>query len=343
MQFKLSTAPHTLSGNRVRRVMGWVLLALVPALLTHLVFFGYGLLINVTLAAATGIACEALALRLRGQPLAPFLSDGSVIVTGTLLAFCIPPLAPWWLTVSGTAFAVLLVKHLYGGLGRNTFNPAMVGYVVLLVSFPVQMTRWPAPLGANPEVPPTLQDTLAAIFTGAPTSTTFDAITTATPIAAVKAGLTFGHTMEELWTQPIFGHLAGRGWEMIALATLAGGVALLVSGVIRWQIPVAMLASIAVLAGLVHAIDPGSYPGITFHLLSGATMLGAFFIATDPVTAATSERGRLVYGACIGVLTYIIRTWGGYNDGVAFAVLLMNSAVPLLDRYTVPRIYGEPR
>jgi electron transport complex protein RnfD len=323
--------------------MGWVLLALVPAVLAHVVFFGCGLLVNIALATATGLFCEALALRLRGQPIALYLLDGSVVITGTLLAFCIPPLAPWWLTVSGTAFAVLLVKHLYGGLGRNTFNPAMVGYVVLLVSFPVQMTRWPAPLGAAAGAPLSLHDTLVAIFTGTAADSTFDAITSATPIAAVKTGLKFGHTMEELAAQPVFGHLAGRGWEMISLATLAGGVLLLVSGVIRWQIPVAMLSALAVIAGLVHAIDPGSYPGITFHLLSGATMLGAFFIATDPVTAATSDRGRLIFGACIGVLTYIIRTWGGYNDGVAFAVLLMNSAVPLLDRYTVPRIYGEAR
>jgi len=341
MHFKVSTAPYTLSGNRVRRVMGWVLLALVPAAFVHVVFFGYGLLVNITLAVTTGLACETLALRLRSQPIAPFLWDGSAVVTGTLLAFCIPPLAPWWLTVSGTAFAVLLVKHLYGGLGRNTFNPAMVGYVVLLVSFPVQMTRWPAPLGANPNAPLDLHDTLAAIFTGASANGIFDAITSATPIAAVKTGLNFGRTLEELANQPVFGYWAGRGWEMISLATLAGGVLLLIAGVIRWHIPVAMLSAIALMAALVHAMDPGSYPGITFHLLSGATMLGAFFIATDPVTAATSDRGRLVYGACVGVLTYIIRTWGGYNDGVAFAVLLMNSAVPLLDRYTVPRIYGE--
>ena len=343
MQFKVSTAPHTLSGNRVRRGMGWVLLALVPAVLAHIFFFGFGLLINIALAATAGLVCEALALRMRGQPLAPFLLDGSVVITGVLLSFCIPPLAPWWLTVSGTAFAVLLVKHLYGGLGRNTFNPAMVGYVVLLVSFPVQMTRWPAPLGAVPDVPLSFHDTWLAIFSGTSADSAFDAITSATPVAAVKAGLKFGHTMEELTAQPVFGHFAGRGWEMISLAAFAGGVLLLIKGVIRWQIPLAMLAAIAVLAGLVHAVDPGAYPGITFHLLSGATMLGAFFIATDPVTAATSDRGRLIYGAGIGLLTYIIRTWGGYNDGVAFAVLLMNSAVPLLDRYTVPRIYGEAR
>jgi electron transport complex protein RnfD len=281
--------------------------------------FGLRPLLLTALASIAALGCEALALRLRRRSPQSFLRDGSVLVTAALLALAVPPSLPLWQLVLGVAAAVLIGKHAYGGLGQNPFNPAMVGYAVLLVSFPVEMTRWPAPGGD------------------------WDAVTGATALDTLRTGLRQSYTMQEVFAGPAFGHIGSAGGEWINLAALAGGLYLLVRRIVRWHIPAAMLAGIAVPAALSHLFDPGAHAGAAFHLAAGATMLGAFFIATDPVSAATSDRGRLVYGAGIGLLTWIIRTWGGFPDGVAFAVLIMNLAVPLIDRYTVPRIYGHVR
>jgi electron transport complex protein RnfD len=320
-----------------------VLIALIPAVVIHIAFFGIGLAVQLVLAIATALVAEAFALRLRHQPVRPFLTDGSALITAVLLAFCLPPLAPWWLIVSGTAFAILLAKHLYGGLGSNPFNPAMVGYAVLLVSFPQHLTRWIAPeIAGLVSADLQLGDTLYTIFVGAlPPHLTWDAITSPTPLDAVRTSLKTGLTLQEAQAAATIGALGGRGWEWINLAVLAGGLWLLAMKIIRWHIPVALLAGLAIPAAIMHAVDPGSYAGALFHVTSGASMLGAFFIATDPISAATSDRGRLVYGFGIGLIAYTIRTWGGYPDGIAFGVLLMNLAVPLIDRYTVPRIYGR--
>ena len=336
----VSPPPHTVAPNSVRRVMRIVLIALVPAIVIHIAFFGIGLAIQLVLAIATALASEAVALRLRKQPVRPFLSDGSALITAVLLAFCLPPLAPWWLIVSGTAFAILLAKHLYGGLGSNPFNPAMVGYAVLLISFPQHLTRWLSPEIGGLDL--SFADTLHAIFVGTlPPHLAWDAVTSPTPLDAVRTGLKMGLTLQEAQTVPTFGSLGGRGWEWINLAVLGGGVWLLAMKIIRWHIPVALLAGLAIPAAIMSAVDPGSYAGPLFQATAGASMLGAFFIATDPVSAATSDRGKLIYGFGIGLIAYIIRTWGGYPDGIAFAVLLMNLAVPLIDRFTVPRIYGR--
>lgn len=341
MKFDTSPAPHSISSNTVRRMMLLVLAALVPAIVAHCMWFGSGLVINIVIASATALACEAIVLLLRNKPLPIFLFDGSAVLTAVLLAFALPPLTPWWITASGSAFAILVAKHLYGGLGYNVFNPAMAGYAALLVSFPVLTTRWSLPAGLTP-IDLGFTQTLGVVFSGSlPNNLQWDALSGATPLASVRAGLILRSTMDEIHAQKIFGSMSGVGWEWVAFATLIGGIALLFLRVIRWQIPVAMLGSIFLCATLMAALDPGKYSGPMFHLFSGATMLGAFFIATDPVSAATSDRGRLIYGAAIGALTYAVRAWGGYPDGVAFAVLLMNAAVPLIDRYTVPRIYGR--
>ena len=345
MRFPTAAPPHVVVPQTVSKVMRIVIYALLPTIAVHVVFFGPGLLIQSILAIATALATEALALHLRKKSLQQYLTDGTAIVTALLLALCLPPLAPWWLVVSGTAFAILVAKHAFGGVGMNVFNPAMVGYAVLLVSFPAQLLTW-----LPPDVPELCTEQLSflqtatTILTGQlPDAFTWDAITSPTPLDALRTNLAMGMTMQEAHASPIFGGFGGRGWEWINLATLIGGIALLALRIIRWQIPVAMLGSLAVCASIMYAIDPGAYAGPVFHLTSGASMLGAFFIATDPVSAATSDRGRLIYASGIGVLTYTIRTWGGYPDGVAFAVLLMNLAVPLIDRYTVPRIYGHAK
>ncbi len=309
--------PHVIAGFSVPRVMFQVLAALLPVLAVQIHLFGPRPLLLVAVAAIVALGCEALALHLRHRAVRPCLRDGSVLVTAALVALAVPPTLPLWQLALGVAVAVLLAKHAYGGLGQNPFNPAMVGYAVLLVSFPLEMTRWPAPGGD------------------------WDAMTGATALDTLRTGLRQSYTMQEIQAGPAFGHVGAAGGEWINLAALAGGLYLLARRIVRWHIPVAMLAGIAVPAGLFHMLDPGAHASAPFHLAAGATMLGAFFIATDPVSAATSDRGRLIFGAGIGLLTWIIRTWGGFPDGVAFAVLIMNLAVPLIDRYTVPRIYGH--
>jgi electron transport complex protein RnfD len=340
---KSAFAPHDVAPNSVGRVMRLVLYALAPAIVMHVMFFGAGLVVQMILGTGTALLAEAIVLRVRRKPMKQFLSDGSAIITAVLLAMCLPPLAPWWLVVSGVAFAILLAKHLFGGLGANPFNPAMVGYAVLLVSIPAQLTQWlPPQITGLQTADLGLTDTLRAIFTGAlPQRLTWDAITSPTPLDALRTNLSLGQTMQEAASSSIFGIFGGRGWDWVNLATLAGGIWLFVAHIIRWHIPVAVLAGLAIPAVVMYSIDPGSYAGPLFHLTGGASMLGAFFIATDPISAATSERGRLFYGFGIGLITYVIRTWGGYPDGIAFAVLMMNAAVPLIDRYTVPRIYGH--
>jgi electron transport complex protein RnfD len=342
VRFDVSPAPHVIAGYTVPRVMFQVLLALLPAAVVHVALFGPGLLLQAAVACVTALACEAAALRLRGHDAAPALRDGSVLVTAVLLAFCVTPLLPWWLTALGTACAVLLGKHVFGGLGQNPFNPAMVGYAILLVSFPVAMTRWPLPLdGTAPHAWGELaRVTFASVYGGG--APAFDGYTGATALDSIRTGLESRYTLPEVLARgDVTGTLGARGFEWLNVAALAGGAYLLARGIVRWHIPAAVLAGLLLPAFLAHALDHGGQVAPLVHAFSGATMLGAFFIATDPVSAATSDRGRLWYGAGIGVLTWVIRTWGGYPDGVAFAVLLMNAAAPLIDRYTVPRIYGR--
>jgi len=263
-------------------------------------------------------------------------------VTAVLLALALPPLAPWWVTVTGTAFAIVVAKQLYGGLGYNPFNPAMVGYVVLLISFPREMTVWPAADVVSGHYAGILES-VRIVFTGQPVVASLDAFTGATPLDLMKTQLGLNQTVAEAWVSPVFGDFGGKGWEWLGNGFFIGGLWLLYKRVITWHIPVAVLGSLFLMALVFSAYDPGSYPSPLFHLFSGGAMLGAFFIATDPVSAATTPKGRLVYGAGIGILTYVIRTWGGYPDGIAFAVLLMNMATPTIDYYTQPRVLGQEK
>jgi electron transport complex protein RnfD len=317
-----------------------VLLALAPGVLAYVWFFGWGVVIQIGIALAVALGAEALMLTWRGRPVRPFLTDGSAAVTAVLLALALPPLAPWWATVVGTAFAIVVAKHLYGGLGYNPFNPAMVGYVVLLVSFPRVMTLWPAPEVVSGQSV-SFWDSLAVVFRGAPITLPMDAVSGATPLDYMKVKLGANLTVGEVRASPIFGDLSGKGWEWVSGGFLVGGLWLLYRRVITWHIPVAMLGTLFVLALLFSGLDPGRYPSPVFHLFAGGALLGAFFIATDPVSASTTPRGRLIYAAGIGALTYVIRTWGGYPDGVAFSVLLMNIAAPTIDQYTQPRVFGH--
>jgi electron transport complex protein RnfD len=323
--------------------MRQVLYALIPGALALVWAFGWGVIWNVVLATATAVLSEAVMLHLRGRAIRRFLADYSAAVTGVLIGLALPPLAPWWLPVVGTGFAMVFAKHIYGGLGYNPFNPAMVAYVVLLVSFPRLMTQWSAPVSiADARLGPWAS--LVFTFTRElPAGVGIDAVTGATPLDAVRTGLRRAQTLPEIRSAPIFTAVGGKGWLTANLAFLAGGVYLLARRIIGWRIPLGVLAGVAAPAAGHWVFDPTTHPGMLFHLASGATMIGAFFIATDPVSAATTPAGRLYYGAGIGLLTWIIRTYGGYPDAIAFSVLLMNMTTPLLDYYTQPRVYGHNR
>lgn len=351
MAFRIASSPYTHNRRSTGNIMLLVVLAALPGMAAQWYFFGIGFLIQVALAVATAWLAEAAILRLRHAPVVPVLTDNSALLTALLLGISLPPLAPWWLVVIGTLFAIVIAKQLYGGLGQNPFNPAMVGYVVLLISFPVQMTSW-LPPDALQAVKPGLADSFSMIFSGHTLSGETmqqlqmgaDGVSQATPLDTFKTGLRAGHSASELLAQPIYsGVLAGLGWQWVNLGYLLGGLLLLAKGAIRWHIPVSFLASLGCCATLGWLFAPDTLNSPLIHLFSGATMLGAFFIATDPVTASTTNRGRLIYGALIGLLVWLIRSFGGYPDGVAFAVLLANICVPLVDYYTQPRVYGHRR
>ena len=340
----LPSSPHAQPQNSVSTVMLKVIYALIPGIFIFVIFFGWGIIINLLITLSTALATEALMLKLRKRPITPFLLDGSATVTALLLALALPTFAPWWLAFLGTGFAIIVAKHLYGGLGYNPFNPAMVGYAMLLIAFPREMTAWLPPIDnalAQIYYLDWLDSLRFSLFNQLPIGVSYDSITMATPLDTLKTQLGLNNTLSEIQANyPLLGYLGGRGWEGINLAFLIGGLWLIYQRIISWHIPCAMLAGLFISAAIFSFADPDSFASPLFHLFSGATMLGAFFIATDPVTAATTPRGKLVYGAGIGILIYVIRTWGGYPDAVAFSVLLMNMAVPTIDYYTQPRVFG---
>jgi len=328
-----------LAHNSVTAVMLKVMAALIPGIIAHAWFFGPGIWVSLLLCGLFAVGLESLMLLMRGLPMKPFLSDGSVLVTAALLALSLPTLAPWWLYAVGSIVAVVVAKHLYGGLGQNPFNPAMVGYAALIVSFPVYMTQWPAPIGLADHAP-TLLEALDLVFAGQG-AVSPDAYTSATVLDTWKTQVKLGKPAEGILGLPMFGWGGGIGQEFVALMYGLGGLLMLSNRLITWHIPLAFLAGLALTAGGLHLLDPTRHAGPLFHLLSGGAMLGAFFIATDPVTAASTPRGKLIYAGLAGFLTAIIRAFGGYPDGVAFAVLIANVCVPFIDAYTQPRVFGR--
>ena len=345
MLFRTQSSPHDLKASSVASIMQQVLLALVPGTIVMFAYFGWGVIINLVIAIVVAIASEALMLHLRERTFEPYLYDRSAIVTAALLALALPPLMPWWLVTIATAFAIIVAKHLYGGLGYNPFNPAMVGYVVVMISFPREMTQWLVP-GYPGEFSIDLVNSLRLVFMETMADPShLDSITMATPIDTLKIQLALEFDIEATRTNPVYSHLfskmSGRGWDWINIAFLAGGIWMMKKKIIDWRIPTAFLVSIIAISNVFAVIDYSSYSSPLFHCLSGGAMLCAFFIATDPVTASTTPRGRWLYGIGIGVLVYVIRTWGGYPDGIAFAVLLMNMCAPLIDYYTQPQTFGN--
>ncbi|MEJ2387395.1 MAG: electron transport complex subunit RsxD [Chromatiaceae bacterium] len=333
--------PHTVRPQRVDRIMLQVILGLVPGAIAMTWYFGWGLAINMVLATTFAVGTEAAVLRLRRRPALPAVRDLSAVVTALLLAVCVPPTLPWWLTLTGVVFAIAGTKQLYGGLGYNPFNPAMAGYAFLLISFPLAMASWPPP-HMLAQYPLSFADSLHLTLTGEPPGhLSWDAITSATPLGEMRTQLGQDKTIDEIRRSPLWGDYGGRGWEWVANWFLAGGLFLLWRRVISWHVPVSMLASLLLVAGFLWMLDPDTHPFPAFHIFSGGAMLGAFFIATDPVSGCTTKKGQVVFGASIGVLVFAIRTWGGYPDGVAFAVLLMDAAAPLIDQCSRPRVFGQ--
>ena len=339
------TSPHyTKQDTGVSTIMFKVLAALVPAIVAYVHFFGPAILVNLVLGSATALAAEAAMLRLRQVPVGYFVFDGSALLTAWLLALSIPPLTPWWLIVVGTLFAIVVAKHLYGGLGNNLFNPAMVGFAVLMISFPAHMTHWPAP-GMLAHETMTFGQQLHYIFSETlPAGMKLDAVTMATPLDTLKTQLQLQHTIGEIRSaNPIFSTLSGKGTEVLATLYLLGGLFLLQQRIITWHIPTAFLGTLFVTATLFQVGDASRFASPVFHLFAGGVMLGAFFIATDYVTAPTTPKGKLIFGAGVGFLEYIIRVLGGFPDGIAFSVLIMNATVPLIDAYTQPPVFGHKK
>lgn len=338
MIFASRTSPYMKQPNSVSQMMQQVIFALLPGTAVMLWFFGWGVLTNLLLGISFALVLETVMLRVRNKPVALFLNDYSAIVTAWLLALALPPASAWWLLLIAMIFAIVIAKHIYGGLGHNPFNPAMVGYAAVLISYPLDMTSWMAPVHFS--VAETgFTDTLHKVFGAA--GSAWDAVTMATPLDSVKVSLGLGKDLTEIYQNDELQLLSGNGWNVINLAYLAGGIWLLYRRIISWHIPAALLLGLGGMAALFWIIDSQAYTSPLFHLFSGGTMLAAFFIATDPVSASTTPVGKLLYAGGIGLFTYIIRTWGGYPDAIAFSVIIMNMAVPLIDYYTQPRVYGH--
>jgi len=319
----VSSSPHAHSGASVRGIMLDVIIAMIPAMAASVFYFGMDavrlLVACVAACAAVEFACRKLMGRDKG------IGDLSAVVTGILLAFNLPPSLPTWMAVVGSVIAIGIAKQVFGGIGYNPFNPALVGRVALLISFPVAMTTWsewliPAPVG-------------------------IDAVSTATPLGLLKTSLGAGKGMPFVFDsntawQFFMGHMNGCIGETSAFALILGGIYLLWRRCISWHVPAFYIGTVAACALVLRLASPGTNMPVPFHLLSGGLMLGAIFMATDMVTSPITKKGMAVFGIGCGLLTIIIRKWGGYPEGVSFAILIMNSITPLINRFTRPRIFG---
>ena len=324
----VSANPHAHSGESVQRIMLDVIIALVPAMLVSFHFFGWHAVRLVVTCVVGCVATEAACRKLMGRDLG--ITDLSAIVTGLLLAFNLPPSLPCGMALVGCVFAIAVAKQVFGGIGYNPFNPALIGRVALLISFPVAMTKWHAPMNA-------------ARWTA---FKWIDGTTTATPLGAVKTALSMQQEVPVAWGNStmldyLLGNMSGCIGEVSALALILGGVYMLYRRCISWHIPVSYIGTVAALALLLRVLQPDANMPVTFHLLGGGLMLGAIFMATDMVTSPLTKKGMLVFGVGCGLLTMIIRRWGGYPEGVSFAIILMNAITPLINRATRPRVFGQ--
>lgn len=348
MSYWIASSPHNHIKGATPAIMKVVILATMPGIFAQWYFFGWGNLIQIAIAIAFAIIAEVTFLAIRDKNIKAQITDCSAILTGLLLGIAVPSLAPWWITAIGSIFAICIVKQLYGGLGFNIFNPAMAAYVMLLVSFPLQMTSW-QPANDLMYEPLSFMNNLWIIFTDFTTEgfsveqirMNIDGITMATPLDTLKTDLNAGFTVFESFENPVFGSFVGLGWEWINLGFLLGGLFLIYKKAIDWTIPASFLLGLFIFSLIGYSVSPDSSASTLFHWLSGGTMLGAFFILTDPVSAATTVKGRIFYAFLAALIVFLIRKFGGYPDAIAFSVLLCNMAVPLIDQYFRPRTYGH--
>lgn len=323
---QVSGSPHVHGTETVKKIMWSVVIALLPALAVSVFYFGLPVLILTLVSIATCLLTEYLIQRFMLKENVS-ITDGSAVITGLLLAFNVPANLPIWILMIGAFVAIAIAKMPFGGLGKNPFNPALVGRVFLLISFPVQMTTWPKPtpiwnLGA-------------------------DVITGPTPLGILKEGVKNGQAVGDLMTEMpsyvdlLFGQMGGSFGEVSAIALLIGAIFLLIRKVITWEIPVSFLLTAFLFSGIFYLVDPSTYANPCFHLVTGGLMLGACFMATDMVTSPTSRWGMIVFGVGCGLLTIIIRLFGAYPEGVSFAILIMNAFVPLINKGFKPRTYAK--
>ncbi len=325
-KLSVSLSPHVKDKDSVPKIMYWVIIALIPALLVSVYFFGLSAIRVQAIAIVSAIFFEWLIQKffIKGGNTIP---DGSAALTGMLLAFNVPANLPWWIIVIGSLVAIGIGKMSFGGLGKNPFNPALVGRVFMLISFPVQMTSWPKVNVMN--------------FAGV------DAETGATPLAIMKEGLANGEKVSDIMNSMpttlvdmMTGNMGGSLGEISAIALILGGIILLVKKVISIEIPASILLTIAAFTGILNLINPEAFAGPAFHLLGGGVMLGAIYMATDMVTSPMSKKGMWIYGIGIGVITVLIRVWGAYPEGISFAILIMNAFVPLINNSMKPKLFG---
>jgi electron transport complex protein RnfD len=320
-RFLVSSSPHLHDGQSIAGIMRLVIIALLPATLFSIYIFGLHALRVIVLSVASALIFEALSQRIMGRPVR--IRDFSAALTGLLLALNLPATSPWWLVVVGSFFAIVVAKQIYGGLGYNLFNPALVGRVVLLISFPVQMTaRWVSPSRWG-----------------------MDAVTTATPLGRIKESLLSQgridlNLSQQEWLDLLLGNRAGCLGEVSVVLLLAGGIYLIAKRIISWHTPVAFIGTVWVLTGIFHLVDPARYADPSFHVVTGGLFIGAFFMATDYVTSPITGKGMLIFGAGCGLITVVIRLFGAYPEGVSFAILFMNAVTPLIDRYVKPKVFG---
>lgn len=324
MKLIVSAAPHAHSGDSVRRNMLLVIAALMPAYAVSVAAFGWGAIITAAISIVACVGFEWLIAKFILKQ-TPTIGDCSAILTGLLLAFNLPCNLPWWIVVIGALVAIGVGKMTFGGLGQNPFNPALVGRVFLLISFPVQMTTWPRPLGFHTQY--------------------VDATTGATPLAymkqIVKGDSSLVDQLPSLWDSFV-GVIGGSLGEVCAIALLIGGLGLIATRVITWHIPVSILATMAIFALFTTPTGMCECEYILYTLLTGGAILGAFFMATDYVTSPMTDCGKLIFGVCIGLIVMVIRTWGAYPEGMSFAILIMNACVPLLNKIR-PKRFGESK
>lgn len=338
------------------QLMLLVCAGLIPGVMTQFYFFGWGVLINLIICAIFAISAEALILKIRKRSILPTLKDNSALLTGLLIGLAIPPLLPWWMSFIGVYFAIVFAKHLYGGLGYNPFNPAMIGYVLLLTSFPLAMTNW-LPTQEILAIKPNLMQSIELTIFGTTSDiksvvgigiveirTLADGFTMATPLDHIRTSLSQGFMLSEIQNSSSENDLFAinsSSWVWVNVAYLFGGIYLLFLKIIRWHIPVSIIASMVITSTFLSLIDDQTYLSASDHLFYGASMISIFFIATDPVSASTTQKGRLVFGALIGFILIIIRTFGSYPDAFAFAIILLNIASPTIDHYFRPKVYGS--